>query len=114
MKYVYTDLSQGMRRTQTRATTRSEQTMMVPIEAPPFIGLLINYNIFDGAYGIQQEEIGCQKQRSMVSWKPSMALTDQYDSYELDLIPTGNEAAPLRCASAGRKGSTEERRSETF
>ena len=47
MKYVYVDLSQGMRRTQTRATTRSEQTMMVPIEAPPFIGLRINYNIFD-------------------------------------------------------------------
>ena len=105
MKYVYVDLSQGVRRTQTRATTRSEQTMMVPIEAPPFIGLLVNYNIFDGAYGVQQEEIGCQKQRSMVSWKPSMALTDQYSSYELDLIPTGNEAAPLCFVSAGRRSS---------
>jgi hypothetical protein len=58
MKYVYVDLAQGMRRTQTRATTRSEQTMMVPIEAPPFIGLRVNYNIFDGTRcdGIQLQQ----------------------------------------------------------
>ena len=45
MKDMYADLSQGMRCTQTWATTRSEQTMMVPIEAPPFIGLHVDYNI---------------------------------------------------------------------
>jgi len=42
------DLSQGMRYTQTCATTQSEQTLMVPIEAPPFIGLRANYNILKG------------------------------------------------------------------
>ncbi len=40
------DLSQGMRCIQTCATTQSEQTLMVPIEAPPFSGLRVNYNIF--------------------------------------------------------------------
>ena len=42
------DLSQGMRCPQTCATTQSEQTLMVPIEAPPFIGLRANYNILKG------------------------------------------------------------------
>src|SRR5579859_6500642 len=46
MKNVYVDLSQGMRCTQTCATTQFEQTIMVPIEAPPFSGLRANYNIF--------------------------------------------------------------------
>jgi hypothetical protein len=39
------DLSQGMRCTQTCATTQSEQRLMVPIEAPPFSGLHVKYNI---------------------------------------------------------------------
>jgi hypothetical protein len=42
------DLSQGMRCTQTCATTQSEQTLMVPIEAPPLSGLRINYTILNG------------------------------------------------------------------
>jgi hypothetical protein len=42
------DLSQGMRCTQTCATTQSEQTLMVPIEAPPFSGLRVNYTILKG------------------------------------------------------------------
>src|SRR5258706_14357474 len=42
------DLSQGMRCTQTCATTQSEQTLMVPIEAPPFRGLRVNYTILKG------------------------------------------------------------------
>src|SRR3954467_11437076 len=42
------DLSQGMRCTQTCATTQSEQTLMVPMEAPPFSRLRVNYNIFKG------------------------------------------------------------------
>jgi hypothetical protein len=42
------DLSQGMRCTQTSATTQSEQMLMVPIEAPPLSGLRINYNICKG------------------------------------------------------------------
>jgi len=37
-----------MRCTQTCATTQSEQTLMVPIEAPPFSGLDVNYTIFKG------------------------------------------------------------------
>ena len=39
------DLSQGMRCTQTCATTQSEQTLLVPIEAPPLSELRVNYNI---------------------------------------------------------------------
>jgi hypothetical protein len=42
------DLSQGMRCTQTCATTQSEQTLMVPIEAPPFSELRVTNNIFKG------------------------------------------------------------------
>ena len=42
------DLSQGMRGTQTCATTQSEQTLMVPIEAPPLSGLRVKYNILKG------------------------------------------------------------------
>ena len=42
------DLSQGMRCTQTCATTQSEQTLLVPIEAPPFNGLHVKYNIVKG------------------------------------------------------------------
>ena len=45
------DLSQGMRCTQTCATTQSEQTLLVPIEAPPFSGLRVNYNILKGNDG---------------------------------------------------------------
>ena len=48
MKDVYVDLSQGMRCTQTCATTQSEQTLMVPIKAPPVRRLRVNYNIFKG------------------------------------------------------------------
>ena len=36
MKNVYVDLSQDMSCTQTCATTQFEQTLMVPIEAPPY------------------------------------------------------------------------------
>ena len=42
------DLSQGLRCTQCCATTQSEQTLMVPIEAPPFRGFRVNYNILKG------------------------------------------------------------------
>jgi hypothetical protein len=41
-------LSQSMRCTQTCATTQSEQTLTVPIEAPPLSGLRVNYNIGKG------------------------------------------------------------------
>jgi hypothetical protein len=35
LKDMYADLSQGVNEAQACATTRSEQTMMVPIGAPP-------------------------------------------------------------------------------
>ena len=34
--------------TQTSATTQSEQTLVVPIEAPPFNRLRVKYNILKG------------------------------------------------------------------